>query len=103
MKNVILGTALSLLSLTAIAKDEQWVNGVYWPQEKLAVPQIMNAGYHDIQILYIQPIRCQDGVYDRDSVGFRAISKQDHVVTGVLCDGHIVEKITTVTEEKRTC
>lgn len=99
MKNVLVGTALSLLSFTALA-DEQWVNGVYWPQEKLAVPQILKAGYHDIQILYIQPIRCQDGIYDLNSVGFRAISKQDHIVTGILCNGQIAEKVTTVTEKE---
>lgn len=94
MKKATLFLAALAVSTSALA-----VNGVYWPQEKAGQKILLENKYHDIQILYIQPIRCADGVYDKNSVGFRAISPQNHIVKGVVCGGKVYPKVTTVTEE----
>lgn len=87
-----------LVCLSANAKDEGVVNGVYWPQEKIGIATVLKAGYHDARSLYIQPRKCPSGKYDTNSIGFRAISKEDHIVTGYVCDGTVYPTLTTVTE-----
>lgn len=92
---------LSLLtfSVPALASDKNVVNGVYWPAEKIGRDVLLKNGYHDIQILYMQPLFCSGGKFDRNSTGFRAISKNDHVITGVVCGDSVIEKMTTETEK----
>ena len=89
--------SLSLITLSALASDKV-INGVYWPAEKIGRDVLLKHGYHDIQILYMQPSHCADGKFDQNSTGFRAISKNGHVVTGVVCGNCVIEKTTTETE-----
>lgn len=94
MKRLVLGSVIALFATTAFA-----ANGIYWPSEKLGANILMNAGYHDIVILYRQPFACEDGQYDFNRVYFEAISKQNHIVKGHVCGGKIIPELTTETEK----
>src|SRR6267378_7982782 len=89
MRKLLLG--LTFCTMPVLASS---VNRVYWPQEKLGRDLLLKNGYHDIHILYIQPLRCPNNVYDQDRVGFRAISKENHIIEGTVCDGNVYESLT---------
>lgn len=98
MKKAIMFTALLAVTSISLAQEiDKVVNGVYWAQEKAGRQVLLDNKYHDIQILNIQPRHC-DGKLDPNSVGFRAISPDNHIVTGTVCGGKVIPKMATATE-----
>ena len=92
MKKTFLALALVNCSLTAIG-----ANGIYSQQGKHAVKVLTDQKYHDIQILYTQGLRCE-GVFDQNRTGFRAISPDNHIVTGFVCNDKVYLKTQSETE-----
>lgn len=96
MKNKLcIFLATSLISISALASKPEVNLGYAWTNEgKVVVNKLKDAGYHDVIVLYNQPLRC-DGEFDRNSGGFRAISPESHIVEGVVCgDGIYIKKTT---------
>lgn len=100
MKNkIILGAVVASL-LVSVASLASTVDlGFAWTDSgKKIVNKLTNNGYHDVIVLYNQPLRC-NGKLDQNSGGFRAISKENHIVEGVVCGDGIYIKKQTITEK----
>ena len=92
MKKTLKLLALTMLPVAALA-----ANGVYSDAGRHAVKVLTSKQYHDVQILYTQGLRCE-GVFDQNRTGFRAISADNHIVTGFVCNGKVFVKTESETE-----
>jgi len=98
MKTLI--AASVLFCSVSFAASAPVYNGVYWPAERVGQQVLLANNYHDIQVTAMQPRHCDDGKYDPNSVLFRAISSENHVVSGYTCGNSVYPTLTTVTEPK---
>ena len=100
MKNKLcIFLATSLITASALASQPEINLGYAWTNEgKVVVSKLKEAGYHDAIVLYNQPLRCH-GKLDSNSGGFRAISKDNNIVEGVVCGDGVYIKKTTITEK----
>lgn len=98
MKRVLMCGFTLCLSAPVWANSAPVYNGVYWPAERVGQQVLMKNKYHDIQITSMQARRCPSGGWDENATNFRAISSQDHMVSGYTCGGNVYPTLTTVTE-----
>lgn len=99
MRVKFVGLSIFMASLLAAsaANAITYENGYGWTKAgKKTISELHQHGYHDVEVLYTQPMRCKSGKYDYSSSGFRAISDKNHIVTGVLCDVVVTIKTSTI-------
>lgn len=92
MKKTLKLLTLALIPVAALAS-----NGIYSTQGRHAAQVLTEQHYHDVQILYTQGLRCA-GEFDQNRTGFRAISPDNHIVTGFVCNDKVYLKTQSETE-----
>jgi hypothetical protein len=97
MKKAIIFLSFLVFSGAACANN---VNGVWTPAGLASVETAQKFGYHDIQILSEDGRKCPDGVINFSHVDFRAISADNHIVTGYTCNGKVYLLTQSKTEIK---
>lgn len=83
MKKVILGLAIGLVSISSYAE-----NNTFYAENAMRV--LTGAGYHNIIIKNQLQGKCTiAGPFDFNAASFKATSKSNKIVSGIVCDNSV--------------